>query len=144
MKLTAENKKRLQKNLTALVLVCILYYLVTHFTGCPIRFFLGISCPGCGITRAWLHVLQLDFAGAFACHPLFWMAPVIAAAFVFEGWIDFRKYRWAVILTALLFVGVYLIRILWFPDEIVSFQPREGFLFKVISWILSLFRKSFL
>lgn len=144
MKLTAVNKKRLQNNLAALFLVCILYYLVTRFTGCPIRFFLGVSCPGCGITRAWIHVLHLDFAGAFACHPLFWMAPVIAAAFVFEEWIDFRRYRWAVFLTAFLFLGVYLIRILWFPDDIVSFQPRQGFLFKVASQIFFSFKEHFL
>ncbi len=138
-KLTTEEKKRLQNNLTALILVCILYYLVTHFTGCPIRFFLGISCPGCGITRAWIRILHLDAAGAFTCHPLFWMAPLIAAAFVFEGFIDFKKYRWAVILIALLFLGVYLIRIIWFPDAIVSFQPSQGFLWKTASRLFSLF-----
>lgn len=138
MKLTAEDKKRLRNNLAALFLVCILYYLITRFTGCPIRFFLGISCPGCGITRAWIRVLHLDLAGAFACHPLFWMAPLIAAAFVFEGFIDFKKYRWVVILAAILFIGVYLIRILWFPDEIVSFAPQEGFLWQLASRLFSL------
>ena len=120
MKLTAEDKKRLRNNLAALFLVCILY------------------CPGCGITRAWIRVLHLDLAGAFACHPLFWMAPPIAAAFVFEGFIDFKKYRWAVILAAVLFIGVYLIRILWFPDEIVSFSPQEGFLWQLASRLFSL------
>lgn len=139
MKLTPQDKKKLHNNLAALLLICILYYLITHFTGCPIRFFLGISCPGCGITRAWIHLLHLDPAGAFACHPLFWTAPLIAAAFVFEDWIDFRKYRWAVLLAAVLFLSVYLVRIIWFPDEIVSFQPRKGFLWQTISRLFTLF-----
>ena len=38
--------------------------------GCPIRQLLGIGCPLCGISRALLRVLRLDFSGAFALHPL--------------------------------------------------------------------------
>ena len=34
--------------------------------GCPFRFFFGISCPGCGMTRAWLAFFTGDVARAFA------------------------------------------------------------------------------
>lgn len=53
--------------------------------GCVFRLMTGIPCPGCGMTRAWLAALRLDFAAAFAYHPLFWVVPVaFVLAFVRE------------------------------------------------------------
>lgn len=56
--------------------------------GCPWRNLLGIPCPGCGMTRAWLRVLALDFAGAFAAHPMFWSGPL----FFWMFWRDWRVF----------------------------------------------------
>ncbi len=47
--------------------------------GCPIKFATGVSCPGCGMTRAWLAFLSLHLAEAVAYHPLFWTVPVAFA-----------------------------------------------------------------
>lgn len=47
--------------------------------GCVVRRVTGLACPGCGMTRAWLAVLRLDFAAAVAYHPLFWAAPLAVA-----------------------------------------------------------------
>ncbi len=49
-------------------------------------------CPTCGITRAWLSVLRLDFAEAFAFHPLFWSIPVLALYAVFDGRLFKNRY----------------------------------------------------
>lgn len=52
--------------------------------GCPIRYVFGVQCPGCGMTRALLCALRLDFASAFAFHPAWFVPPaaaVLAAAF---------------------------------------------------------------
>ena len=38
---------------------------------CPTYLIFGICCPFCGMTRAHLAALQLDFTAAFAYHPLF-------------------------------------------------------------------------
>lgn len=35
--------------------------------GCPIRFFIGISCPGCGMSRAVLLMLSGHFRRRFGC-----------------------------------------------------------------------------
>ena len=58
--------------------------LVLYFMdiGCIIRFVTGVACPGCGLTRAWLCALHLDFAAALAFHPLFWLVPPVALAVV--------------------------------------------------------------
>lgn len=38
---------------------------------CPFRLLTGIPCPFCGMTRAHLAALRLDFPAAFRAHPLF-------------------------------------------------------------------------
>ncbi len=85
-----------------------------NFVGfCPIKAVTGIPCPGCGMTRAWLSVLRLDIRKAFAYHPMFWTAPVIAVFAV----CDFRPFKSNVInvlAIAGMFVGIvicYIIRI---------------------------------
>lgn len=58
---------------------CIGVAIALHVTGigCPIKFVTGVSCPGCGMTRAWLSALggRLDLALAY--HPLFWVLPLV-------------------------------------------------------------------
>ena len=44
---------------------CIVY----HITGFP--------CPACGLTRAFLSLVQFDLRGAFAYHPLFFFVPFL-------------------------------------------------------------------
>lgn len=38
---------------------------------CPFQRFLGVVCPGCGTTRAFIHVMQFEFAEAVNLNPLF-------------------------------------------------------------------------
>ena len=68
---------------TLVVGAAVLVYKVLGI-GCPIRFVTGISCPGCGLTSAWLAALHLQFDVAMAYHPLFWLVPfalVVAIAY---------------------------------------------------------------
>jgi len=46
--------------------------LAYHFLigGCPIRALLGVPCPTCGMSRAALALLRLDFAASLRYHPL--------------------------------------------------------------------------
>ena len=39
--------------------------------GCPSLRVLGLPCPGCGVTRAWLAFLGGDFRTALMYNPLF-------------------------------------------------------------------------
>ena len=43
---------------------------------CFVKKLFGFDCPGCGITRSIVHVVHLDWAGAFALHPA---GPMIGA-----------------------------------------------------------------
>lgn len=52
---------------------------------CPIRAVIGIPCPGCGLTRAWLAAFQLDFYAAILHHPMFWSIPLLYLCFLLDG-----------------------------------------------------------
>lgn len=52
---------------------------------CLIQTTLGIPCISCGLTRAWLSALSLDFSSAFAFHPMFWAVPVLYLYILFDA-----------------------------------------------------------
>ena len=75
--------------------------------GCVFRLMTGIPCPGCGMTRAWLAALRLDFAAAIAYHPLFWAVPIaFVLAFVREETTSVKVKRGIDIVIAVLCVLV--------------------------------------
>ncbi len=45
----------------------------------------GIECLGCGMTRALLEAIQLDFASAFEYHKMFWSLPILGIYILFDG-----------------------------------------------------------
>ena len=91
-----------------------LYALLLRLIGitCPIRHLLGIPCPGCGITRALISALLLDFGGAFAYHPLWIMTPIIILYILCDGRL-FGKIadRIIISLTCAAFVAVWVLRL---------------------------------
>jgi len=52
---------------------------------CLSQLWLGIPCPGCGMTRAWTAALTLNFGSAFAYHPMFWSMPLLLIYFWANG-----------------------------------------------------------
>lgn len=53
--------------------------------GCIIKRIIGVDCPGCGMTRAALSLLQGDIAGAFAYHGMVWSLPLLLLLFLYDG-----------------------------------------------------------
>ena len=49
---------------------------------CPLRILVGLSCPACGLTRAGLYVLSLQFHRAWEMNPVIFLIPGIAFALV--------------------------------------------------------------
>lgn len=99
--------------------------------GCPIRIFTGFSCPGCGITRAWISVLKGELVNAFYYHPLFMAAPFVAAAILFDEKLPRKALNifWWII--AVLFIGCYIIRIVT-GSEVLVFDFGSGIIGRVI------------
>ncbi len=52
---------------------------------CPFRRLIGIPCPTCGMSRAWLAAFRLDLASAFRFHPMFWSVPLLVLFPMYDG-----------------------------------------------------------
>ncbi len=63
--------------LAAIAAVLFLFVSGIH---CFFRFFTGVPCPSCGMTRAFLSLLKLDFYRSFYYHPL--LIPGLITAFI--------------------------------------------------------------
>ncbi|MBQ7584306.1 MAG: DUF2752 domain-containing protein [Lachnospiraceae bacterium] len=61
----------------ALALGLLAILVILRIYKCPLDYIFGIPCPMCGITRAFLALLQGDVRGAFYCHPL-WPVMLLA------------------------------------------------------------------
>ena len=128
-------KSRFRQAKPLLVLICIAgFYGLLNLVGiyCPIRFLTGISCPGCGMTRAWLSVLHGDFTQTMSFHPLFWtMIPAVFAVF-FRKKLSRRMFYGLVWCWILLMVAVYLVRLFLIDNVIVVFEPWNGAVIRMI------------
>ncbi len=103
---------------------------------CPIKYVTGISCPGCGLSRAWFHAVTLDLAGAFAYHPLFWLVPFAVMAFALEK--RSRACRIAFYAIVAVAIIVYAVRMLDTSDAIVVFAPENGVIPRLLQSLPSL------
>ena len=113
---TEQMFKRMKKEDLAAVAAIVGIYGIMGMLGitCPILFMTGVSCAGCGMTRAWLS--------------LFWLPALIMILLLLDKRI-FKQWYW---LWAALFLLVYGIRMFIGQGDIVVFRPEEGFLFRVI------------
>lgn len=93
--------------------------------GCPIRFATGISCPGCGMTRAWINALTLRFDLAMAYHPLFWLVPPLVVIIAMRQRIPRRLFSGLVILSLALIIVVWIARLVVTPDSNMLFSSVE-------------------
>lgn len=86
---------------------------------CPTKLFLRLDCPFCGMTRAHLAALRLDFKGAMEYHSLFFLGVpyiyLVTHDELFKGKAKKAYYALVISLTAL-FIIRYVINIfLQFP-----------------------------
>ena len=56
---------------------------------CFFLYYLGVPCPGCGMSHALWAILRFDFAEAFSCHPMIFSMPVLYGYFL----IDFKSLK---------------------------------------------------
>ena len=104
---------------------------------CPIKFITGISCAGCGMSRAWMAFLQLDIAKAFAYHPLFWLVPIAVIMLLCKYKINIKIYKIIIFTIIIMFAIVYMCRLIWSGDDVVVFEPQNNILFRIIRIINS-------
>lgn len=89
---------------------------------CPFRRLIGIPCPTCGMSRAWLAAFRLDLASAFQFHPMFWSVPLLILFPLYDGRLFAREKLNGLVLFGLLaayFVCYALRLVAYLRGEIV-------------------------
>ena len=129
------DKRRLNRIevITSVTAVVVLYVILESFgVTCPIKYITGISCAGCGMSRAWIALLHFNIHEAFMYHPLFFLPPVGVIVMLLESKINIRSYKIFVFTMAGAFVIVYLYRMFIGTGDIVVFEPQNNILFRII------------
>lgn len=123
------------QNKIKLVAAIILLYGLFHILGigCPIRFLTGVSCAGCGMTRAWLAACRLDFAGAFHYHPLFFLPLLWLMGYCMRNRMGAVTKNVLMGLAVAALVVCYGVRMMYGDGDVVYFHPKEG----ILSWIVA-------
>lgn len=93
-------------------IILLVAMLLLFTNGCFLYEVVGIPCPGCGITRAWLSCLSGDVAKAFSYNAFF--LPLTAMVVVLVVHMLFRKplSRWLYIVLYSIAGGSFLYNIL--------------------------------
>lgn len=113
--------------IVALFAVEVVLILTGHYQ-CPFYAITGVPCPGCGLTRAGISLLQLDFAGAFALNPAIYLV-ALTAGFALLSLLLKKTWHTQVWPYGAMMVGVLLIYVvrmaLYFPHTYPPGLERE-------------------
>lgn len=122
---------KIRQNLHIILLFAVMavFYLTL---GCPSRLLFGVSCPGCGMTRAVSALLRLDFSLAFEMHPLVFLLPLAAAAYLLRRRIPKKIMTALCIAFLVLLLIAYIVR-LGGQSDIVYADFESGLIYKLFS-----------
>ena len=129
------DKRRLNRIevITSVAAVVVLYVILESFgVTCPIKYITGISCAGCGMSRAWIALLHFNIHDAFMYHPLFFLPPVVVIVMLLKSKINIKIYKIFMFTMVGAFVIVYLYRMFIGTGDIVVFEPQNNILFRII------------
>ena len=129
------DKRRLNRIevITSVAAVVVLYVILESFgVTCPIKYITGISCAGCGMSRAWIALLHFNLHEAFMYHPLFFLPPVVVIVMLLKSKIKIKFYKIFMFTMAGAFVIVYLYRMFIGTGDIVVFEPQNNIIFRII------------
>ena len=114
-----------------LILIFILIAPFYLTIGCPIQFLTGISCFGCGMSRAAIALLQLDFALAFKMHPMIFVMPIAALVILFRKKIPKKVLNGFWVTVAVLMAVIYVYRLIAGSD-VIYVNPESGYIYQII------------
>lgn len=108
----------LKKNLIihfVIISALISYVLIINYfnISCPIRAITNIPCPTCGMTRAFISLIKLDFIKSFYYHPLL----ILVFPLVFFGIhknTRMLKFMKPTLINAILYTGGILFFVVYF------------------------------
>lgn len=120
-----EKVKKHSNKIIAGIIACVLSVVYAIY-GCPIKYITGISCAGCGMTRALWAAGRMHFVEAYHYHPLWPLLIVWIPIWFFRKKINKNLFKVLVGITVLAFILVYLYRMFYVHDNIVVFEPNKS------------------
>lgn len=128
-----KHKKTILLYVTILFFIAVFYFVYN----CPFKYFFGICCPGCGMTRATLSLLKLDFQQAFYYHPAVFIMPFAIIVFFLRKRIPKKIINLLGGILILILTAIYIYR-LCSGSDIVFIDFESGLIYKIISHIKSI------
>ena len=119
-----------------------LYVLITHSFGwqnCILKLTIGFPCPGCGMTRAMLALLRLDFIKAFEYNPFIFALPIVVVCIAFKHVPLIQKImnnKWVGLGFVLSVLLVYILRFIFVYPNV----PMDYYKYNLLSLFISLFK----
>ncbi len=109
---------------------------------CPIKYVTGISCPGCGMSRAVKALVMLDLFSAINYHPLcLALLPAVVGLIWLRARRCTRGYHILLYVSAVVMIAVYLYRLLFLQGDVVVAQPENGLIGRLVLRIIGFFKK---
>ena len=96
-----------EKIITCGAVVAVVAVMYIFKLPCLFKAVFGIPCPGCGMTRAYISLLHLDFLQAFNFNIMFWSVPVLVLLYFLDG--KLLKAKWANTLLIYLIIGGFFL-----------------------------------
>lgn len=95
---------------------------------CPGVLMTGLPCPACGLTKAGIYVLTLQFSKAWMMNPVIYAVGAFLLYFIICRYICAKPvsgWKWMLWGILIFLLGVYLYRMVYcFPEEVVSENQR--------------------
>lgn len=106
------------KKVIVISLILIVFFIAIELdlNLCLFKNVLGIPCPGCGMTRAFLALTDLNFRLAFSYHPLF-IIPIIIFIILFlhkKKYLSNVQTNMITTILAIISIALYIFRIIIF------------------------------
>ena len=119
------------------VVFCLFLLRFTLGLPCPIQYLTGISCPGCGMTRALWSLVTLDPDSAWHYHPaVFALIPATVLWIILR----FKGMKKAAISILIGFISLmiltYFWRLLWGDEDVVTLSPQTGLIARLLGNLL--------
>lgn len=115
-----------------LYLIYALIMIIFKLESCPVKLLIGLPCPGCGMTRAVICLLKLDFKGSFRYNALWLILLFIVVVAILKKYGIFKKLYysrvfWMVIGATIL--TYYILRLIYvYPNE-----PMDYYYFNLLN-----------
>lgn len=123
--------------LSAVLVLCLLRFALG--LPCPIKYLFGVSCPGCGMTRALWSLVTLDLSAALHYHPACFFLPVFAALLILFHSKKMKKTTTVLLIVFVtLMLGLYVCRLIDGMDDVVICEPQNGLIGKCIRRLIDL------